>query len=96
MSAASTGWSAAACERRPVPVLQDFIELALGDAAGELALREVGHEGADLGALSALAQIDWTDRAQCTHHCVWQPPEDDKERAALLEASVREEFKPFL
>ena len=53
-------------------------------------------EGADLGALSALAQIDWTDRAQCTHHCVWQPPEDDKERAALLEASVREEFKPFL
>ena len=48
-------------------------------------------DDADLDALKALAKIDWT---QSTHHCVWSnPPEEHTE---LLEASVKEEFKPFL
>ena len=51
-------------------------------------------DGADLEALRPLARIDWADRTQCTHKCVW----DHAPRAseALLEASVRDDFKQFL
>ena len=47
-------------------------------------------DGADLAALRPLARVDWD---KSSHFCVWDPP---PESAALLEASVREDFKRFI
>ena len=46
--------------------------------------------GAELEALRPLARVDWD---KSSHFCVWDPP---PESAALLEASVREDFKRFI
>jgi hypothetical protein len=45
---------------------------------------------ADLEALRPLAHVDWST---CEHFCVWEPPPGS---AALLEASVSDDFKPYL